>query len=417
MSMDKKNTMSAVELLAALFDGGVYTELGGKLYSQDTPAEAVAACGKVSGQTLYAFAQAEDRCGGAMSVAQANKLKKLYDLALKTGCPVVGFYFDSTARISQGNMLLDAVGDVLSASGRLSGVVPQISVVLGSCVSTTAMMASNADFVIMTEDAKLSLCTDSECTGKGRAALVTKTAAEAVEAVKTLVDLLPSNNLGVAPLADDIVEDSECIFDKDTVMELYTGMGEGSKVALARLGGQVVGAVKTLGTAIGHKDSKKIASFVRFCDAFSIPVVTLVDATEFECLSGAKSVLSAYAEATTPKVSVVTGKAVGAVYMSMAGKGCRADATLALDGAVVSPIRPEAAAYIALGDSLTGTVAQQDKLIDEYVKAELSADNAAKAGYIDDVVSFAQLRDKLISYMDILSGKRETSLPKKHNTI
>ncbi|MBQ4105653.1 MAG: carboxyl transferase [Clostridia bacterium] len=417
MSIDNNKKMSAKELLSALFDDGAYTELGGKLYSEDNFAEAVAACGKVSGQPVYAFAQAEDRCGGAMSVAQANKLKKLYAMALKTGYPIVGFYMNSSARVLQGNMLLDELGDLLASSGRLSGVVPQISVVLGNCISATALLASNADFVIMTENAKLSVSDTSDCTGKKKAAVVTADAKSAVEAVCDLITYLPSNNLSVAPACEDIAADTATPFDSDSVLKLYEGMGEGAEVSFARLSGQVVGSVKTLGKALDCKTCKKIASFVRFCDAFSIPVVTEVNVPDFECLGGAKVLLSAYAEATTAKISVITGTAHGVVYLALAGKGSRADAILALEGATVSPIKPEAAAYVALADKLNVPAAEQDKLIAEYIATELSADNAAKAGYIDDVVDTTALRDKLIGYMDILSGKRESSLPKKHNTI
>lgn len=411
------NSVSAQTILTQLFDGGVYTELSAKLYSEDTPAEAIAACGKVAGQSVYAFAQSDDRAGGAMSVAQANKLKKLYAMALKTGYPIIGFYLGSTAKVMQGNALLDAIGDLLSSGGRLSGVVPQISVVLGNCVSTSAMMASNADFVIMTEDAKLSLSADSECTGKGNAAMVVADATAAVEAVAELIAYLPSNNLSLAPAADGAEPSADTLYDKDTELKLFENMSADAEVALARLGGKVVGSVKTLGAELDCKACKKIATFVRFCDAFSIPVITEVNAADFKCTSGAKQVLSAYTEATTVKLSVITGTAVGAVYLALAGKAARADAILALPGAVISPLRPEAAAYIALGDKLSVPVAEQDKLIAEYIATELSAENAAKAGYIDDVADSAQLRNQLINYLDILSGKRESSLPKKHTTV
>jgi len=187
-----------------------------------------------------------------------------------------------------------------------------------------------------------------------------------------------------------------------------------------KVSGERSGSVSPLlgfGKALDCKTSKKIAKFVSICDAFSIPVITQVDAEEFECLSGATAVLSAYTEATTIKISVVTGKATGPVYMALAGSAGRMDAVLAMTCAVISPVKPEAAAYIALGDNLTGTVAEQDAQISQYIATELGAENAAKAGYIDDIADDTTLRTKLINYLDILSSKRESSLPKKHSTI
>ena len=410
--MSAQNNVKSDKLLTMLFDDGMYTELT-PMASDDG---VVTACGKVQGQSVYAFARSAD-FDGAMTASQAEKLKKLYALALKTGYPLVGFYMGSGAKVAQGNMLLDSLGGLVASAGRLSGVVPQISVVIGDVVSSTAMLASSADFVVMTQDAKLSMFADSECIGMGKAAIVTEEAGDAVDAVINLISYLPANNLSGAPVASRVVPCADCVFDKDSVLALYEKSGEGAQVSLARLQGIVVGCVKTLGKSLDCKTCKKIAKFVKLCDAFSIPVITQVDATEFECLNGANAVLSAYTDATTVKISVVTGQATGPVYMTLAGSAGRIDAVLAMQGAVVSPVKPEAAAYIALGDTLTGTVAEQDAQIAQYVATELSAENAAKAGYIDDVADSTTLRNKLINYLDILSSKRESSLPKKHSTI
>ena len=156
MSVDNKlkSQISADKLLTMLFDDGIYTELTPVANDADG---VVTACGKISGQNVYAFAQNTDSTGGAMTATQAQKLTKLYAMALKTGYPVVAFYLGSRAKIAQGNMLLDALGDLVASASRLSGVVPQISVVLGDVVSSTAILANCADFVVMSEDAKFSM--------------------------------------------------------------------------------------------------------------------------------------------------------------------------------------------------------------------------------------------------------------------
>ena len=414
MSANNKAKVSPEKLFALLFDEGVYTELLPMADAQNSMAETMAVCGKVAGQNVYAFTQCDENCGGAMSTLQAHKLMKMYSMALKTGYPVVGFYTGSAAKVSEGNMLLDALGDLLASSKRLSGVVPRISVVMGDCVASSAMLASGVDFVIMTEDSKLSLSVDCDCSGKGKAALIAEDAGDAVEKVSQLLTYLPANNLSVAPMADFADGD---LFDADSEMMLYENSESAASVSFARISGKAVGSVCVKGDVIDSKSAKKISSFVRFCDAFSLPVITRVDAKEFCCLGSANSVLSVYAEATTVKISVVDGTAVGTVYMALAGKAGRPDAVIGMDGAVVSPIKPEAAAYLALKDELSGTVAEQDKKIAEYISAELTVTNAAKQGFVDDVADSTTLRTKLINYLSILGSKRETSLPKKHSTI
>ena len=404
----------AVATLEQFFDGGVFTEVNAA-YGEASLAEAVCGYGYVDGMAVCAFCQDITEADGAMSVAQAKKLTYIYELALKIGAPVVGFYNSKGARLAEGNMLLDALSKLLSLSSKLSGVVPQVSVVLGKCVGTTALLASNADFVVRTEDAVISL--DANSKGCGCAAIVEKDEASAIEAAKALVTYLPSNNLALTPSALDVevnaTTDFMSVFDANTVLELNKG-SEASATYFARIEGNVAGVVETKGKTLEKEDVKKITKFVKFCDAFSIPVITAVDAEGFKCVGGAKKVLSAYSEATTPKVAVITGKAIGAVYLATVGSS---DASFALEGATVSPIKPEAAAYIMLGDKLNIPVAEQDKLIAEFVANDLSAINAAKGGYINDVVAVENLSARLISTLDILSSKRETALPKKHTTI
>ncbi|MBQ2825395.1 MAG: carboxyl transferase [Clostridia bacterium] len=404
----------AVATLEQFFDGGVFTEVNAA-YGENSLAEAVCGYGYVDGMAVCAFCQDVTESDGAMSTAQAKKLTYIYELALKIGAPVVGFYNSKGARVYEGNMLLDALSGLLSISSKLSGVVPQISVILGDCVGTTALLASNADFVIKTEDAKISL--DGSAKSCGCAAICEKDEAAAIETAKALVTYLPANNLALTPSALEVQvnapADFMSNFDANTTLELWKG-NEASAVYFARLEGNVAGVIETKGKTLEKADVKAITKFVKFCDAFSIPVVTALDCEGFKCLGGAKKVLSAYSEATTAKVTVITGKAVGAVYLAVAGNS---DATFALEGATISPVKPEAAAYIMLGDKLNIPVAEQDKLIAEYIANDLSASNAALNGYINDVVSSDSLRARLSCTLDILSSKRETTLPKKHTTI
>lgn len=421
---------SAYKTITKFFDENSFCEIDAFAKSGDNYAEVVAGFGTVQGQPIYAFAQNSDICGGAMSKAQAAKIKKIYDLALKTGVPVVGFYDSIGGRLSQGNELLKGYGDALNASASLSGVVPQISVILGKCLGTGALNAVNADFVIMSEKASLSLDT----TGKnsdakynaenGISAITAKDTDEAIQKAQQLVTYMPSNNLNLAPASfEEEPNGSGCsciaadVADAGSIIKIKSDFGTSAGTEFGRIGGQVVGFVVTKGEEVDCKAAQKIAKMVRFCDAFSIPVVSFVDSKGFGSIKSASKVTSAYAEATTSKISVVTGTAVGALYIAMAGAGANTDVTIALPGAVISPINPEAAAFIMAPDKMNVPVAEQQKAADDFAKSELSAFNAACNGFVEDVVSKDELRSKIIALLDMLMSKRVSTLAKKHSTI
>ncbi|MDO4830414.1 MAG: carboxyl transferase domain-containing protein [Clostridia bacterium] len=436
MSIEKINqakskiaATSAYKTITDFFDEGSFCEIDAFTKSGEGLAEAVAGFGTVEGMPVYAFAQNSDICGGAMSKAQAVKLKKLYSLALKTGAPIVGFYDSIGGRLQQATELLGGCGDVLNSAASLSGVVPQLSVVLGTCLGTSALNAVSADFVIMSEKAQLSLdVTGENADAKynaehGNAAIVAKDTAEAVEKAKQLVLYLPSNNLNLAPETFEEEPSGDCgclvskVVDGGSKVKLFDEYGANAKTRLAHIGGQVVGIVNTKGESLDCRSTSKIAKFVRFCDAFSIPVITFANCPGFESLASAAKLVSAYAEATTVKISVVTGKAIGSAYIALAGTGANADVVYALPNAVISPVNVEAAAFIMDADEMKVPVAEQKAVADKFAEENLSAFNAGQNGYVDGIVEEAELRNTLISALDMLSGKRVSTLAKKHSTI
>ncbi|MBQ1507345.1 MAG: carboxyl transferase [Ruminococcus sp.] len=437
MSIEKINkakaetaSTSAYKILTDFFDADSFCEIDALAKSGDGFAEAVAGFGTVEGLPVYAFAQNSDVCGGAMSKAQAAKLKKIYDLALKTGAPVVGFYDSVGGRLNQGAELLAGCGDVLNSAASLSGVVPQISVVLGNCLGTNALNAVSADIVIMSKKAKLSLSVTGENAdaeynaSSGNAAIVAEDTAGAIKAARELALYLPSNNLSMPPQSfEEAPSDDGCgcivsrIVDGGSKFKLFDDFGKHAKTRLARLGGQVVGIVNTRGEALDCASAAKTARFVRFCDAFSIPVITFVNCPGFEALGSAAKLASAYAEATTIKLSVITGKAIGSAYIALAGTGANADMVYALPEAIVSPVNTEAAALIMSPEVMKVPVSKQKAAADKFAAEKLSAFNAAQSGYVDEITEEAGLRDILISALDMLSGKRVPTLSKKHSTI
>lgn len=431
-----KNTIGYQRILS-LFDKESFCEVDSLAGSVDGPAEVVAGYGTVDGRPACAFSQNGSIAGGAMSKAQASKIKKLFRLALKTGCPVVGIYDSIGARLNEGADMLAACGEILLDANNLSGVVPQISLVLAPCTGTEAMIAAGADIVVMSGRGELTVSTDggdgspSEAEKQGVCHIFEKTEEEAIGAVRRLIALLPSNNLEAAPafckegptksVAGEPGMRSVIltVCDDGDFLELGEHFGPGSLTGFARIGGTVTGLAGLRGI-LDAASCSKAARFMRFCDSFSIPVVTFVDAEKFLTLREASKLSSAYSEATTAKITVITGSACGPVYIAAAGRGANADYTFAWPDAVISAIRPETAAEFLWHDRLKGSndpVGDRKKLVEEYRMTKADAFSAAEGGMVEDVVKPEKTREKLIACLDMLSGKRVSTLPKKHADI
>lgn len=434
--------------LTYLFDEGTFTELDPFVTSGSDLSGVITAYGYVEGNPVYAFSQDINVKKGALTEAQAKKIVKVYDLAAKTGVPVVGIYDSFGADLSNGCKALNSYGELLMWMSNLSGVVPQISVVAGTCAGTAAMLAESADFVIASEDSELFAASNSdiknsaENAGKnGTAAIVAKDDKEAVEAAKNILLKLPQNNLSPVPMYEfelseavfgtDAVSQAESVCDEGSVIELSADFGKASYTALGSIGGATVGIAATNKTTdkLNSDDCTKIARFVRICDSYAIPVITLVDTEGFEAnteteVSGAvrdmTKLAHAYAEATTIKISVVTGNAYGPAFIALAGKGANADLVYALENAVISPLTPVTAVEFLEHDQLKGAddlTSARNALADKYAREKANAAIAAQNGCVDNVIASSQLRDTLVNSIEIMAGKRISRLPKKHSNI
>lgn len=424
----------AYQRLQLLFDEGTFVEIDSFTKSGDGRAEAAAGFGSVDGCPVYAFAQNSDVEGGAMSKAQAAKICKVYELAEKTGAPVVGIYDSIGARLNESCEMLAAYGDVMLKANNLSGVVPQIAVIAGPCLGASSMIAAAADVVIMSEDGQFALQTNGEggdlkeASESGLVHLTAKDDKEAVAKARELITLLPSNNLSGAPItdfADSAAEtDGEsgasiiaAVMDQDSFIEFQAGFGAGFIAGLAKLGGNTVGVVASEEKTADGKACEKAARLVRFCDAFAIPVITFVNAESFCCIKAACKLTNAYAEATTAKISVITGEAYGAVYMALAGAAAGVDVAYAWPTASISALNPTTAAVMLWSDKLKGSsnpTADRANLIAEYKDQEACPFKAAGDGFVQDVIEPSETRLKLYAALDMLAGKRVTRLPKKH---
>lgn len=444
MQTEKNLDSAARRRLAALFDDGAYTEVGSLSMEKDSLASVITAYGYVNGSLVYAFSQDNTVNSGAVGTVHAQKIAKLYSLAAKTGRPVVGIHDSNGAFIDGTVDSLNAYGEMIGTAASVSGVVPQISVIAGVCAGSAAMLACSADFVVMTKDAELYVAPNGKSTAAdaakaGTAAVVCDDDDAAISAAKELLRLIPENNLTAVPVYEyeenafasgntlsDTVNNTA---DADSVTELYEGFGKASYTALATVAGSTAGIVATNKTKdkLTADDSAKIARFVRTCDAFGIPVITFVDTEGFDgegeaagSVRNMTMLAGAYAEATTAKVTLVTGKAYGPAFVALASKGANADFTFAYDNAVISPLAPVTAVEFLWHEKLAGAAnaaAKREELAKEYIAEYATAEKAAYRNAVDEVISPAQTRIKLAEALEILSGKRVSRLPKKHNNL
>ena len=424
----------AKERLTYLFDDGKYTELDAFAAGREL-CGVVCAFGKVNGSPCYAFSQDVSRNLGALDCAQAKKISRTLRLAAETGVPVVGIYDSCGADLTDGHKALAAYGELLLGMSNLSGVVPQIAVIAGVCSGTSALLAETADVTIIAEGAELYASPTAggsaeNAAKNGTAAIKAADDKAAVEAAKALLEKLPLNNLSPAPAFDfEAPEGADTVgstLDGGSVTELYADFGKASFTALATLEGSPVGVVSTDTAAkLTSADCSKIARFVRFCDSFSVPVITFVDTEGFEddgagAVKSMAKVAHAYAEATTAKISVVSGKAYGAAFIALAGRGANADMSFALTTAKITALAPETAAEFFYHDELKGaadTASKRKELAARYVSEEGDPFTAAAKGCAEGVLSIAELRTALAAALDQLSSKRVSRSPKKHSNI
>lgn len=436
-------TFGKEQILASFFDEGAYTVLFAR-------SAVSAAFGSANGQPVYAICQD----GEAVTVADVDKCVKVLDMAVKTGNPVVTFYDSTGACLSEGLGVLTAQARWTEKIAQISGVVPQLAVVTGVCGVSSALAAAAADVCIAAEGCEIfftapftSAAAGDKVEGAGSAelaakagvaAVVAKDAAEAVATAARLVAMLPANNLS-APAMFDAAEPAAAldlnkytaagaaaaVVDADSAVELFGGFAKGVYTALATVAGNPVGVVATEPGALCRYSVSKAARFVRLCDAFSLPVVTLVNSEGFsasvsEDVAGAireaARLAGTYADATTARVAVLTGKAVGPAYTALAN----ADLTIAVQGCTVSAVDPKVAVTVLYKDELDAS----DNIVNAtaakasaYAAESCSADAALAAGVADFAVAPAQVRSTLAAALDMLATKRTQRLPKKHGNM
>ncbi len=434
--------------------------------------------GRIEGRLVYVFAQDFTVFGGSLSETYAEKICKLMDMAMKTGAPVVGLNDSGGARIQEGVVSLGGYADIFLRNTLLSGVVPQISAIMGPCAGGAVYSPAITDFIVMVKDTSYMFVTGPDViktvtheqvtmdelggavthnSTSGVAHFAAADDRECLATIRELLGFLPGNNTEdppVRPTSDpwdredpglnevvpadpnqpyDMKEILKSVVDRHHFLEVQKNFARNIIIGFARLDGRPVGIVANqpafLAGTLDISASVKGARFVRFCDAFNIPLVTFEDvpgflpgtAQEFGGIikHGAK-LLFAFAEATVPKITVITRKAYGGAYCVMASKHIRTDLNFAFPTAEIAVMGPEGAVNILYKNELK-TAEDAEKFraekVEEFRARFASPYVAAKRGFIDEVIEPRVTRRKLISALRLLENKRDSNPPRKHGNI
>ncbi len=480
--------LTARERIDLLLDPGSFTELDKfvthratdfGMASKKIPGDGVVTgYGTVEGRKVFVFAQDFTVFGGSLSGAYAQKICKIMDLATRVGAPVVGLNDSGGARIQEGVESLAGYADIFLRNTLASGVVPQISLILGPCAGGAVYSPAITDFIVMAKDTSymfitgpdvIKTVTHEEVTKEDLGGALTHNqksgvahfAAEneqaAIVLTRELLSYLPSNNHEdppSAPTEDDPFRASEPlktlipanpnkpydvkelireVVDDKHFFEVHEHFAKNIVVGFARMNGRSVGIVANqpavLAGCLDINASLKAARFVRFCDCFNIPLVTFVDVPGFlpgtsqewgGIITHGAKLLYAYAEATVPKVTIITRKAYGGAYDVMASKHIRADINYAYPTAEIAVMGPEGAVNIIFRNELLKAAdqnAERTKLVNDYREKFANPFKAAELGYVDEVIRPEETRGKIVRALEMLKNKRQENPPRKHGNI
>lgn len=434
--------------------------------------------GTISGRHVYVYAQDFTVFGGSLSGAQSNKICKILDLAMKNGKPVIGINDSGGARIQEGVESLGGYAEIFWRNTQASGVVPQITAILGPSAGGAVYSPAITDFIFMVKKSSYMFLTGPDViktvthedvsmeelggavthsTRSGVCHFASDDEKSCLILIRELLSYLPSNNVDDIPVvqtndpaertesklrtlvpesskqAYDMKELVEGVLDDNYFFEVQKDFAQNIIVGFGRLNGRSVGIVanqpKVLAGCLDINASLKAARFVRFCDAFNIPLVTFVDVpgflpgTEQEfggiIRHGAK-LLYAYAEATVPKITVIVRKAYGGAYCVMASKHLRADINFAYPTAEIAVMGPDGAVAIIFRGQLQKAAdaeAEKQRLVQDYSERFASPFKAAELGFVDEIIFPEETRPKLIRALEMLKNKRDSMPPKKHGNI
>ncbi|HEX2678357.1 MAG TPA: carboxyl transferase domain-containing protein [Polyangiales bacterium] len=480
--------LTARERIELFFDAGTFVEMDRFMTHRCTDFDmqkqkylgdgVVTGYGKVEGRQVFVFAQDFTVLGGSLGNACAAKICKVMQMALKVGAPIVGMNDSGGARIQEGVHSLGGYADIFLQNTLASGVVPQISAIMGPCAGGAVYSPAITDFIFMVEDTAYMFITGPDVIKTVTHELVTKedlggaqthTATSGVahfarpddraciETIRSLLAYLPSNNQEDAPFTPtsdpgdreipeldslvpvdprkpyDVLELIRATVDDGKFLEVHQSWAQNIVVGFARYAGRSVGIIANqpavLAGCLDIKASIKAARFVRFCDAFNIPLVSFVDVPGFlpgtdqefgGIITHGAKLIYAYAEATVPKITLITRKAYGGAYIVMSSKHLRSDINMAYPTAEIAVMGPEGAVNIVYKkeiDAAADKAAARAEFVDEYRTKFANPYQAAELGFVDAVIYPRETRRRIVSALELLRTKRDTNPPRKHGSI
>jgi propionyl-CoA carboxylase beta chain len=484
----RKGKLTARERIDLLLDRGTFVELDRFVTHRSTdfgmekrivPGDGVVTgYGKIDGRLVYVFSQDFTVFGGSLSEAHAEKIVKIMDLALKNGAPIIGFNDSGGARIQEGVMSLGGYAEIFLRNTLASGVVPQISAILGPCAGGAVYSPAITDFIFMVKDISYMFVTGPDVvkavtheevtfeelggaathsTKSGVCHLACENEEDCFYQIRRLLGYLPSNNLEDPPYREpkddperrdeellsiipansnkpyDMLSVIRHVVDDGEIMEIQPDYAMNLIVGFARLSGHVVGVIGNqplhLAGVLDIASSLKGARFIRFCDAFNIPLLTFEDVPGFLPGTGQEyggiikhgaKLLYAYCEATVPKMTVITRKAYGGAYDVMNSKHIRGDFNVAWPSAEIAVMGPEGAVNIIFRDEIKRSKEPEEtrkRRIKEFRDKFASPYIAASRGYIDMVINPVDTRPVLVGALEMLRNKRDENPPKKHGNL
>ncbi|MTV48586.1 methylmalonyl-CoA carboxyltransferase [Heliobacillus mobilis] len=475
--------LTARERIEAFLDPGSFTEIGvfvgeSNFDKLENPGEGVVVGhGTVDGRLVYVYAQDFTVSGGSLSKAHADKICKVMDLALKNGAPCIGMNDSGGARIQQGVDALEGYGNIFYRNTISSGVVPQLSAILGPCAGGAVYSPALTDFIFMVDGISRMFITGPQVikavTGEdvspeelggalthnqksGVAHFMAESELECFEQMRTLLSYLPSNNMEEPPMADPVGPEGEPeeimtivpdnpnqgydirevlvrIVDAGSFFEVQPLFAPNGITAFARINGRPVGILanqpRVLAGCLDIDVSDKLARFVRFCNAFNIPLLTFEDVPGFLpgtnqeyggiIRHGAK-MLYAYSEASVPKITIILRKAYGGAYLAMCAKPLGADMVFAWPTAEIAVMGPDGAANIIYRKEIEAAedpIAKRKEMADRYRDEVSNPFIACARGYVEDILDPRETRSRLIAALDALATKRESRPRKKNGNI
>ncbi|MBQ2099621.1 MAG: carboxyl transferase [Lachnospiraceae bacterium] len=475
------NTSKASQRINALLDDNSFVEIGAlvtaratdfNLKPTDAPSDGcMTGYGVINGNPVYVYSQDVSVMNGTLGEMHAKKIANLYDLAMKTGAPVIGLLDSAGLRLQEATDALNAFGELYLKQTMASGVIPQITAVMGNCGGGLAVLSAMADFTFMEAKSGKLFVNAPNCLDGNNAAKCDTSAAEfqakeagivdfvgdeatVIAKIRELVSILPANNEDDASYLVECTDDlnrvnpeiagcvgdtavaASILADDNDFFEVKADYEKSLVTGFIRLNGATVGVVanrsevcdengkvvEKLGTTLTKKGCQKAADFVNFCDAFEIPIVTLTNVTGFEATTcsekgmakAAAKLTAAFADATVPKVNVIIGKAYGTAYTVMNSKATGADITIAWPNAEIGTMDSKLAAKIMYDGQGADTINEKAA---EYQKLQSNVLSAARRGYVDQVVEPALTRKYLIGAIEMLYTKTEDRPAKKHLTV